>query len=638
LIKNLQPHAIFLLKNSGYLKLIYNNLLYLFTIILIFSTSRIPEAPQLSLALALAIFVVKGMVYYRLVHKAYLDKPINSDRKYFALEQRYSILAIVLFAVDVYLLDCKYYLSFLSLNGHMPALINFGGLALFFFYLAILWAAAQKSYQVIFKRYYSRQEFIFNNIKLNLPIVLPWLIINFFFDLLQLLPVPALRQLSASQWGEPLLILLFFIFLAITFPALIKQLWGCVPLPAGPARHHMEAFCRQQNFRYSDIMLWPLYEGKMLTAGVMGLSKRYRYLLITPSLLNTLTPYELEAVLAHEIGHVKKYHLQLYLVLFLCFGLVASLITQPLVYFLLSSNVFYKLINFAGIDPEAGLTFWGVAPLFLIMLVYFRYIFGFFMRNFERQADLYVFKALGDHRPLISSLEKIGWLSGNIRDQPSWHHFGIAQRVDYLERCSANPKLAATHDRKVYASLLLFITLLAGSAGLLWKMPMDPNPEANAKFVEAVLLQRARQEPHKGVWHRLIGDLKLESDKDAEALAAYEKSLGLEPVDPETLNNFAWLLVTSNDQRVLDADRALSLAMTAASRRPTAAYILDTLAAAYWANGRIDDALDTEREAMARDPVNRAFYRRQMDFYLNNEWPADLRSWSKQGASKESGP
>ena len=193
--------------------MIYNNLLYLFTIILIFSTSRIPEAPQLSLALALAIFVVKGMVFYRLVRKAYLENPIQSDRKYFALEQRYSILAIVLFAVDVYLLDCKYYLSFLSLNGHMPALINFGGLALFFFYLAILWAAAQKSYQVIFKRYYSRQEFIFNNIKLNLPIVLPWLIINFFFDLLQLLPVPALRQLSASQWGEPLLILLFFIFL-----------------------------------------------------------------------------------------------------------------------------------------------------------------------------------------------------------------------------------------------------------------------------------------------------------------------------------------------------------------------------------------------------------------------------------------
>jgi len=611
--------------------LIYNNLLYLFTVILIFSTSRIPEAPQLPLSAALAIFIIKGAIYYRLVRKAHPDNKTLSDRKYFAIEQRFSILAIFFFAIDVYLLDCKYYLSFLSFNGHMPALINLGGLALFFFYLGILWSAACRSYQVIFDRHYSRPQFILNNIKLNLPIVLPWLVITFFFALLQLIPIPALRQLSTSQWGEPLLILFFFLFLAITFPVLIKQLWGCQPLPAGPARHHMEEFCRQQNFRYSDIMLWPLYEGKMLTAGVMGLSKRFRYLLITQALLKTLTPYELEAVLAHEIGHIKKYHLQLYLVLFLCFGLVVSLITQPLVYFLLSSNIFYKMINFTGIDPEAGITFWSVAPLFAIMLVYFRYIFGFFMRNFERQADLHVFKALGDHKPLISSLEKIGWLSGNIRDQPSWHHFGIAQRVDFLEKCSINPRLAVLHDRKVYASLLLFVVLLAGSAGLLWKMPMEPDMEANAKFVEAVLLQRARQEPHKGVWPRLIGDLKQELDRDAEAVAAYEKALALEPLDPETLNNFAWLLVISHDQQVLDAKKGLTLAMTAASRRPAAGYILDTLAAAYWANDRIDDALDAEREAMARDPVNRAFYRRQMEFYLNNVWPADLKSWSKQG-------
>jgi len=611
--------------------LIYNNLLYLFTVILIFSTSRIPEAPQLSLSSALVIFIIKGFIYYRLVRKAHHENYRRNDKKYFALEQKYSILAIFLFAIDVYLLDCKYYLSFLSINEHLPSLVNFGGLALFFFYLAILWLAAQKSYQDIFEKRYSRQQFLFNNIKLNLPIVLPWLIINLVFDLLQLLPIAALRQLTTSQWGEPLLILLFFLFLAITFPALIKQLWGCQPLPPGPARSHMEEFCRQQNFRYSDIMLWPLYEGKMLTAGVMGLSKRFRYLLITPALLNALTSYELEAVLAHEIGHIKKYHLQLYLLLFLCFGLVVSMITQPLVYFLLSSNVFYNVINFAGIDPEAGITFWGAAPLFVIMLVYFRYIFGFFMRNFERQADLHVFKALRDSSPLISSLEKIGWLSGNIRDQPSWHHFSIAQRVDFLHKCAIKPRLAALHDRKVYASLLLFVVLLAGSAGLLWKMPMELDLEANSKFVEAVLMQRATQEPHKGVWHRLIGDLKQELDNDTAAVAAYKKALALEPLDPETLNNFAWLLVTSHDQQVLDAGKALTLAMTAASRRPTAGYILDTLAAAYWANGQIDDALDAEREAMNRDPANRKFYRRQMEFYLNNIWPSDLESWSKQG-------
>ncbi len=51
----------------------------------------------------------------------------------------------------------------------------------------------------------------------------------------------------------------------------------------------------------------------MLTAGVMGLVKRFRYLLITPALLDLLEPEELKGVVAHEIGHIRKKHLIFYL-------------------------------------------------------------------------------------------------------------------------------------------------------------------------------------------------------------------------------------------------------------------------------------------------------------------------------------
>lgn len=610
--------------------MIYNNLLYFITAIIIFSTGSIPDEPQIPFGAAAIIFMLKGAAYHYLVHHAHAGGRAAHDKKYFAVEQKFSLLAIFIFAIDVYVLDIKYYLSFLSLRGHLPALLSLAGISLFFFYLSLLWLAARKNYQAIFGRRYSAKEFITKNIKLNLPIILPWIIINFIADFLKILPFPLSRMLASSEWGETILVLLFFILLAAIFPVLIKNLWNCQPLPAGPARTHMEKFCRQQNFKYSDIMLWPLYEGKMLTAGVMGLAKKYRYVLITPALLEALSPYEIEAVLAHEIGHIKKYHLQLYLLLFLGFGLVASMITSPLLYLLLNSNVFYRIINFTGIDPEAALAFWGTAPMFLIMLVYFRYVFGFFMRNFERQADLAVFRALGDSTPLITSLEKIGWLSGNIRDKPSWHHFGIGQRVDFLEKCSRDSSLIARHDRKVYGSIILFIILLVFSAGVFWNMPLELDSEANIRFVESVLQQRARREPDKAIWQRLLGDLKQEQGQEIEALAAYEKSRALEPDNPETLNNIAWLLITANDMEVLDAHRALGLAEQAASLRPTAGYILDTLAAAYWANNMIDQALDAEREAMKRDPDNRPFYRRQMDFFLNNTWPADLEAWIEQ--------
>jgi len=610
--------------------LIYNNLLYFITAIIIFATGSVPDKPQIPFAAAFIIFIMKGVVYHYLVHNAHAGNRVTADKKYFAVEQKFSLLAIFIFAIDVYVLDIKYYLSFLSLKGHLPALLSLGGISLFFFYLALLWLAARKNYIRIFGRRYSAREFVINNFKLNLPIVLPWLIINFIVDFLKILPFPLSRMLASSEWGETIIVLLFFILLAFIFPVLIKYLWNLHSMPAGPARAHMEEFCRQQKFTYSDIMVWPLYEGKMLTAGVMGISKRYRYVLITPALLEVLTPFEVEAVLAHEIGHVKKYHLQLYLVLFLGFGLVASLITSPLLYLLLNSNIFYQAINFIGIDPEAALAFWGAAPMFVIMLVYFRYVFGFFMRNFERQADAQVFKALGDSTPLINSLEKIGWLSGNIRDKPSWHHFGIGQRVDFLEKCNRDKSLIARHDRKVYASLILFVSLLAFSGSIFWNMDMELDSAANIKFVESILLQRVRREPDKAIWHRLLGDLRQELNQETEALAAYQKSLYLEPVNPETLNNLAWLLITAKNPQVLDAEKALDLAKNAASLRPTAGYILDTLAAAYWANNMIERALEAERTAMKLEPANRPFYRRQMDFFLNNTWPADLKAWSKE--------
>ena len=44
----------------------------------------------------------------------------------------------------------------------------------------------------------------------------------------------------------------------------------------------------------------------MITAGVMGLIKNFRYILVTPSLLNLLEPAEVDAVIAHENRSYQK--------------------------------------------------------------------------------------------------------------------------------------------------------------------------------------------------------------------------------------------------------------------------------------------------------------------------------------------
>jgi len=601
--------------------LIYNNLLYLLVVVLILSTGSVPKQPSLPLVDGLLFFLLKAFVYHALLSRAHRGTRSKNSRAYFATEQHFSILAVLSLAVDVYLLDCKYYFAHIPLAAQLPVLTDLAGISLFFCYLAMLWARARRSYLIVFERFYTAKAFILSNLKTNLPLILPWLLLSLLLDILQLIPLPSPWRLQLSQWGEQAILLFFFVLLAAVFPALIRRLWGCTPLPAGSFRSQIERFCHQQNFAYTEIMLWPLFEGRALTAGVMGISKKLRYLLVTPVLLETLTTDELEAVMAHEIGHVKKYHLQLYLVLFLGFSLLIGMIADPLLYLLLSSNLFYKITSFTHTDAEAALAFWGTVPLLLIMILYFRYVFGFFMRNFERQADLHVFTATGNSEPLVQSLEKIGWLSGNIRDLPSWHHFGIGQRVDFLNRCRINPGLIKWHDLKIYGALLLYLVVLGGSAGLLQIMPMDILKANSAnKFVEAVLKQKIRQEPDNALWYRLMGDLKQENKQDAEARSAYEKALTLKPTNPEIMNNLAWLLVMSEKQDVREPATALRLAQTAADIEP-AGYILDTLATAYWVNGFIKEAIATEQEAAARDPANRQYYRQQIEAFTTNNPP-----------------
>ncbi len=600
--------------------MIYNNLLYLLIIIFIFSTSIAPQEPRLGAITALIFFAGKGFLFYLGVGRSYGAGRIESDRQYFRAEQRLTIAAIIMFAADVYLLDCKYYLQPLTFGGRFPALLNLAGISLFFCYLSLIWLKARKHYAALFGRLYSPAHFIIHNIKLILPFILPWLVTLFIFDLTTLVFQPGM-ELPNTPWLENTLILILFILMAATFPALVRRLWNCTPLPKGPLRHEIERFCREQNFKYTDIMLWPLYEGRMLTAGVMGIFARLRYLLITPALLNNLDSREIEAVMAHEIGHIKKHHLYLYLLIILGLGLLLTALSNPINLLLLRSDLFYKLAGSTTREPIELLLIWSSVPIFLVMIVYFRYIFGFFMRNFERQADLHVFKAMGDITPLVSSFEKIAWLSGNIRDQPSWHHFSIGQRVDFLLRCREKPLLIKKHDRKVYGWLLVYLLAMTLSVAWLWSTPDSFSISlTDSRLMEATLNHRIRQEPDRAIWHRLLADLHQEGDREAEAIREYRLALSLKPDSPETLNNLAWLLVTAEDTALRNPQYGLELALQAVKLRQDA-HILDTLAEAYWLNGFAGKAVQTEEMALSKDPLKRDFYLKQIEKF-QNESPA----------------
>ncbi|MBM9537313.1 M48 family metallopeptidase [Desulfobulbus alkaliphilus] len=602
--------------------MLYNNLIYFLVVIFLFSVNMPPETPLLAPYLALPGLVGSLWAFNRLARWVFATAG-PGPAAYFSAERKLSVLAVLIFIVFVHLFDLKYYLAPLDLGGRLPILTNVAGLVCFFGLLALIWRHARPRYQAMFGRLHSSWSFIRSNIRANLPIVLPWLFLSLLFDLLILLPITVLEELLHSPWGELGFFVLFLVFLVLAFPPLVRWLWDCRPLPPGPQRDRIVRFCRAQGFR-SEILIWPLFEGQVLTAGIMGIVPRLRYLLITPALLEALSDEEIDSVLAHEIGHVKRLHLVLYILMFLGFSLLAGSLAEPLPHVLLASDFFYRLLTISPFAPENLMGILITVPLLVLMVLYFRYIFGYFIRNFERQADLYVFKVQGTSWPLIASFEKIARLSGSRREEKNWHHFGLGERIDFLQRCERDRTLIKKHDRKLLLSLAVYVLVIITLVTTLQRMDAESISHGyETRYAEAVLLRKVRQEPENSFWLIVLGDLLQSRQMEKKAMEAYEQALLLTPMNADLNNNLAWLLLTAQDRNLRDRERALTLARTASLLKEHG-YVLDTLATAYWANGLLAEALATQEMAIRIDPENRGYYLEQMEKFRQVQWEDDL--------------
>lgn len=598
--------------------MIYNNLLYFLVVIFIFTTNAPAANPALPPFWTLAILAATCWGYAQVGSRLFSRFGFSSAG-YFSVEKKMSILAVVVFVVWVYLLDLKYYLEPLSLGDRLPVLTDIAGLGCFFVLMILMWQAARPRYQQIFQRSYTSTAFVLSNFKVNLPIVLPWVVLSLVFDGMLALPFPEMVKTLRSPWGDLVLFVLFLVFLVLAFPPLVRRLWGCKPLAPGPLRERLTQFCHTQGF-HSKIYSWPLFEGQVLTAAIMGIVPKLRYLLITPALLETLTEEELDSVLAHEIGHVKHLHLLLYIGLFLGFSLFAGAVAKHLPHLVLSSDLFYRLLPFLPFAPENVLGMAATVPVLLLMLVYFRFVFGYFIRNFERQADAYVFRAMGTGWPLVNAFEKIAMLSGGNREEKNWHHFGIGERIDFLKRSQRDRNLISRHDRKLRLGLIAYVLCMALGITALQQIDTSTMAEGyETRYAEAVLLQKVRQEPENSLWLMYLGDFLQSRKLEHRAIDAYEKALALTPTSAEINNNLAWLLVTAQDKSLRNPLRSLTLARTAVLLKERG-YILDTLATAYWANGLIEEAVATQIKAIHLDPENRVYYHKQLERFRTQRY------------------
>jgi Zn-dependent protease with chaperone function len=598
----------------------FGNFIYFIVVLLIYLTYQPSEETNLSGVDSLILFFgliglfsyLTWFLFRRIERRMSGGRDLSADDQFHATLMRQSILAVLLFAINIYGLNLPSFLVSLAPFSVIPTLLALLFLLLFILYLAIVWACAYGPYQKLYRSDINRWSYVISHISFSVPVLLPWLFLSGIADLIQALPFDLPKRFLSTTEGEVVYFLFFLVAVAVTGPAFIQKFWRCRPLENGYQRSRIESLCRRAGLNYADILYWPIFGGKMITAGVMGLIKKFRYILVTRSLLKLLEPEEVDAVIAHEIGHIKKKHLLFYLIFFVGYLLLSYVTFDLIIFSIIYAEPVYWFIHTTGFNQTTVVS--GIFSLVIIclFLIYFRFIFGFFMRNFERQADVYVYALFDSAGPLITTLQKIAATSEQSADRPNWHHYSIRERIDYLQKCETNPVWITRQDRKVKKSIGVYLACLVLLGGLGYQLNLGTMGERiNSHFFEKILLREIATSPDNPNLYSLLGDIYYNQKNYAGVRDAYERSLALQPDNAQVLNNLAWLYATCEDPSLRDPARALDLAKQAIHLEKSS-HIWDTLAESFYVNEMYAEAVMAAEDALALARRSRSYYEDQL--------------------------
>jgi STE24 endopeptidase len=315
-----------------------------------------------------------------------------------------------------------------------------------------------------------------------LLIILAWMELVNLLDLSRLswLPVDARALLTPLGAGGVFLIA----------PVVIRHVWDTVPLPAGELRQRLLEMCRQHGVGVRELLLWRTFGG-IVNAAVMGLFAPVRYILLTDALLDTVPTRQVEAVMAHELAHVKKQHL-----FWLLVAAAAAMGVLEQAWYLVADLILDAVRDhrwsygewLSWLTHRQTLTLLGSAAAVVCWL----FVFGWISRRFERQADTFAVQHLARQQAgapadavsnppagaepaaaagtidvqstaaMVLALQAVADLNHIPANRRSWRHGSIAWRQSYLRTLIGRRIDDVPIDKQVLA------IKVAGAIGLAW--------------------------------------------------------------------------------------------------------------------------------------------------------------------------
>jgi STE24 endopeptidase len=340
------------------------------------------------------------------------------------------------------------------------------------------------------------RRYLFNHFRQHLlPNIALVLLILLFRDLIVLAVGGRLQQTHTDLVMIPAAIGVYLVA-----PEILRRIFNAKSLEDSPLRRRLEDVCRRSGLRCRDILLWQT-DHDIANACVIGILPRWRYVLLSDRLIETMSDEQIEAVFAHELGHIVHHHMA-WFVVFMAILIMGAMSADNWI-----ATQIPQRFQTDGWETASHVA--GAGGMFVMMLV----LFGMLSRRFERQADVYAARMMesnwGDAAPAAvavgvgaasagdvavavpasepggvgdangtshvgqrgarvfnSALKRVAVVNNIPMKARDWFHPSIVNRMKYLDELSADPAKTKRFDRymsHLYTTLLLAL-IVSGSA------------------------------------------------------------------------------------------------------------------------------------------------------------------------------
>jgi STE24 endopeptidase len=245
-----------------------------------------------------------------------------------------------------------------------------------------------------------------------------------------------IRQWPQHWWmlAWALFIGLFILLAQLAPVVLFPIFYKFEPLDNEDLRRRLVMLSQRAGTRVRGVYRWKLSEkSKKANAALTGLGNTRR-IILADTLLDNYSPDEIEAVLAHELGHHVHRHILKSILVQAVITLVGFWAANWTLHYATDHHRFLQLSDFANLPLLALVS---VVLSFVLMPAMNAY-----SRFNERQADRYAFESIASIDPFISSMNKLAEQNLAERAPSKWvewffhSHPSISRRLAAAESWS----------------------------------------------------------------------------------------------------------------------------------------------------------------------------------------------------------